>query len=229
MPNCDTIDLFKDLSQDDRDEINLLIQYKSYGKGSEVFNKASTNRMVYFVVSGTVSVVNFSISGREIAYAKKNAGEFFGEISAIDENKRSAAVVSLTPSVLGVMDPDDFRACLSRHPSVALKVMNKLCAVIRSCDERIMDLATLSAYQRVYRELLDIKRPDPVNPNSWLIYPLPTQAQIASTASTTRETVARVLGSLAQGEIVQRKGRTLYIRDLEKLEVLAERQQVASA
>jgi DNA-binding GntR family transcriptional regulator len=98
-----------------------------------------------------------------------------------------------------------------------------MAGIIRTCDERIMDLATLSAYQRVYRKLLDLMRPDPVRADSWLIYPLPTQAEIASQASTTRETVARVLGQLANEQIVERKGKTLYIRDEKKLMILAER------
>ncbi len=110
-----------------------------------------------------------------------------------------------------------------KHPQVAILVLENLARIIRTCDERIMDLATLSAYQRVYSELIKLVRPDPVRPDSWLIYPLPTQAQIASLASTTRETVARVLSQLQQAGITQRKTKTLYIRDLERLSTLADR------
>jgi DNA-binding transcriptional regulator YhcF (GntR family) len=66
-----------------------------------------------------------------------------------------------------------------------------------------------------------MKKPDPVRPNSWLIYPLPTQAQIAALASTTRETVARVLSQLNHEQIAERRSKTLYIRNMAQLQALA--------
>jgi DNA-binding transcriptional regulator YhcF (GntR family) len=66
-------------------------------------------------------------------------------------------------------------------------------------------------------------RPDPVRNGSWIVYPLPTQAQIAAQASTTRETVARVLSQLAVEGVAERKSKTLYVRDIAKLQALCER------
>jgi len=50
---------------------------------------------------------------------------------------------------------------------------------------------------------------------------MPTQSEIAARAGTTRETVARVISQLTQDEIIQRKGRTLYINDRERLQMIA--------
>ena len=86
-----------------------------------------------------------------------------------------------------------------------------------------MDLATLSAYQWVYSEVLKLMKPDPVRSGSWIVYPLPTQAQIAAQASTTRETVARVLSQLAQDGIAERKSKTLYVRQVDRLKQLCEK------
>jgi CRP/FNR family cyclic AMP-dependent transcriptional regulator len=66
-------------------------------------------------------------------------------------------------------------------------------------------------------------KPDPVRQGSWLVYPLPTQAQIAAQASTTRETVARVLSHLASDGIAERKSKTLYIRQIDRLKQLCDR------
>jgi CRP-like cAMP-binding protein len=99
--------------------------------------------------------------------------------------------------------------------------MMRLAHIIRICDDRIMDLSTLGAVQRVYIELLRICGPDPAVPDLWSVYPMPTQSDIAARASTTRETVARVISQLTQDEIIQRKGRTLYINDRERLQMIA--------
>jgi len=72
--------------------------------------------------------------------------------------------------------------------------------------------------QRVCQELLRMAEPDPLTANSWLIYPMPTQSVIASRVSTTRETVARVLGQLGHEGMVLKKGKTLYLKDRDAIE-----------
>jgi len=76
---------------------------------------------------------------------------------------------------------------------VAMRVMEQLAAIVRSCDDRIMDLSTLRKEERVEREMLRIAAPDPVNPGLWTVYPMRTQFDIAARSSTTRETIGRVL------------------------------------
>jgi CRP-like cAMP-binding protein len=187
----------------------------------EILSRDEQAGDVYFVLRGEVRIVNYSSTGREVAYAIIPAGGYFGELSAIDGRPRSANVLAVEDCMLATLTPAAFKEILSTDAAIAMKVMEKLVRIVRSGDDRILDLATLSAYQRVYVEVLRMKKPDPVRPNSWLIYPLPTQAQIAALASTTRETVARVLSQLSHDQIAERKSKTLYIRDLAKLQALA--------
>ena len=188
-----------------------------------IVNRDSDSHDVFFVVRGRCRIVNFSPSGREVAYALAGPGDFFGEMAAIDGLPRSATVVALEDTVLGAITPQSFRDLVEQHPKVAFVIMEKLVRIVRTSDDRIMDLATLSAYQRVYSELLKLVKPDPVRQGSWLIYPLPTQAQIASQASTTRETVARVLSHLSQDGVAERKSKTLYVRQIERLRQLCDK------
>lgn len=88
-----------------------------------------------------------------------------------------------------------------------------------------MDLSTLGAVQRVYVELLRLAKTDPAQPSVWAIYPMPTQVNVAARASTTRETVARVYSQLRKSGLITLKGKTLYLNDHAKLEVMAERLQ----
>ena len=197
--------------------------WKNAKEGEQLLNRESDSRDVFFVVRGRVRIVNYSSSGREIAFAFAGAGDYFGELAAIDGAPRSATVVALEDCRLATLSPQLFREMLERHPKMAMSVLEKLTRIVRVCDDRIMDLATLSAYQRVYAEILKTTKPDPVRAGSWLVYPLPTQAQIAAQASTTRETVARVLSQLALDGVAERKSKTLYIRDMDRLKSLCER------
>ncbi len=188
-----------------------------------ILSRDSDSRDVFFVVKGRCRIVNFSPSGREVAYAVAGPGEFFGEMAAIDGLPRSATVVALEDCILGSITIGAFRDVVEQYPKVGFVIMEKLVRIVRTSDDRIMDLATLSAYQRVYSELLKLIKPDPVRQGSWLIYPLPTQAQIAAQASTTRETVARVLSHLSADGVAERKSKTLYVRQVERLRQLCDK------
>lgn len=216
------VQLFEGFSDADLVRLEQMCTWRKCDNGDEILNRESENRDVFFVVKGKVRVVNYSLTGREVAYATVNEGGCFGEMAAIDGKPRSANIVALEPCVLASLSPKQFRQLMMDHPEVAIAVSEKLALIIRTADDRIMDLSTLGAHQRVYRELAKLISRDPVRANSWLIYPLPTQAQIAALASTTRETVARVLSQLTTEGIVERKGRTLYIRDRERLDLLTQ-------
>ena len=220
--SLDDIELFGSLSEETRQELSAKCRWRRFGAAEKLLTREDKSRDVFFVVSGSVRVVNHSLTGREIAYATIRPGGYFGELSALDNQQRSANVVAIEDSLLGIMGQKDFANLVESNPGIAMKVIQRLARIVRSCDERIMDLSVLTAHQRVYRRLLDLKSPDPVRANSWLIYPLPTQAQIAAHAGTTRETVARVLSQLASSDMVLRKGRTLYIRNPDALTRLTE-------
>ncbi|MEH6495992.1 MAG: Crp/Fnr family transcriptional regulator [Pseudomonas marincola] len=213
MDKLDNIELFKDLNSDELQAISMKCSWKNYSTGEQILEKSSTSRDVFFVVEGNVNIVNFGVSGREVAYASVEAGQYFGELSAIDGRPRSANVIANKKCILASLSPESFTELLQSHPEVSLQVLQRLARIIRVNDDRILDLSTLGAVQRVCQELLRMAEPDPVTPNSWLIYPMPTQSTIASRVSTTRETVARVLGQLSNEDLVLKKGKNLYLKD----------------
>lgn len=219
----DGIELLAGLTDDEVRALEQKCVWRIFRAGEQIFDRDSESRSIMFVVRGEVQVVNYSLSGREVAYAVVRAGGYFGELSAIDDEPRSASVVAIEDCLLAALGSEIFNDILQRHASVAVHVLRRLARIIRNCDDRIMDLSTLGAMQRVYRHLLRLAEPDPVSVGSWSIYPLPTQHSIAGEAGTTRETVARAFSQLAAAGIVERKGRTLYIRDKNMLERLIAR------
>jgi CRP/FNR family transcriptional regulator, cyclic AMP receptor protein len=218
MQNLDNIELLADLSPHEKISVSSKCAWRTYSPGEQILEKSSTSRDVFFVVDGSVNIVNFGVSGREVAYATVEAGQYFGELSAIDGRPRSANVIAHKKCLVASMSPDSFGDMLKSHPLVMIQVLQRLARIIRVNDERILDLSTLGAVQRVCQELLRMANPDPVTANSWLIYPMPTQSTIASRVSTTRETVARVLGQLANDGLVKKKGKNLYLKDRQGIE-----------
>jgi len=225
----ESISLLQHLSPAAREELERSCQWRRLAPGEQIVDRNSDSRDVFFVIEGMVEVINYSGNGREISYATVTAGGYFGELSAIDGERRSAIVVAVTPCRLAAMPPKVFESLLARSPQSALEVMRRMARIIRSNNEKIMDLATLGAIQRVHRELLNLSRHDPLNPQGWLIYPMPKQHEIARRAATTRETVARVLGQLLEAGLILRRDKTYYLTDRSVLEQSVARMDTRAA
>ncbi len=208
--------LLQNLSSEAITSLERRSHWRRYARNEQILDRDSESRDVFLIVEGSVEVVNYSLSGREVAFGHVAQGGYFGELSAIDGGRRSANIVAIEDSLVLVVPPDVFTEILTHHPQAAMQVLRRLAHIIRTADDRIMDLSTLKAVQRVYVELVRLSEEDEKT-GQWLVRPPPTQRDIARRASTSRETVARVLGQLARAEIVERKGRTLHIHDKERL------------
>lgn len=167
-------------------------------------------------------VVNYSLSGREITYDEIVAGRYFGEFAALDGQPRSANVIALTDTLVASVSPDTFLNLLRDNPDMAVQVMQELAKLIRASTDRIMDLSTLGAHNRVHSELLREARTHARDDNTAVISPIPVHSDIASRVSTTRETVARVFGDLTKQGLIKRAKNELLVLDLERLEQLVE-------
>ena len=219
--SLDPIRLFRGFDKDWVRRLEQKCRWRECDRDEIILDRDNHDRDVYFVTSGSVIVVNFSLSGREIALARIAAGGYFGELAAIDGEPRSASVVALEACVIGVLAPLAFTELVTGDDTLSVRIMRRLARIIRIGDDRIMDLSTLGAFQRVYLELLRLCHADGEDSGILVIDPMPGQKEIASQASTTRETVTRAISQLAADGIVERKRKRLRIVDRRRFDSLA--------
>ena len=220
--NLKDISLLCDLPQHALQAAAKNCRWRNYGANEQIIDRQSEATDVFFVREGWARVVNYSISGREITLDDIGCGGHFGELAAIDGQPRSASVMALTNCSGAIMSQECFLELVDRNPSVALKVMHGLASIIRNSTERIMDLSTLAANNRVQADLLRQALNNLDGENSASISPIPVHADIASRVSTTRETVARVMNDLARQGIVERQKNVLVVQEVDRLQQMIE-------
>jgi len=214
--------LFAALAPGPRQAIERRCRWRNYAEGEQIIDRETDSQDVFFVVEGLARVVNFSPAGREVSFDEIRAGGCFGELAAIDGQPRSASVVAVRPTVAASLPAAAFREILESHPPVGNALLKRLAEVVRDSTDRIMDLSTLGAHNRVYAELLREARTSDAKAfekkaNQASIRPIPVHSDIAARVSTTRETVARVLSDLARKGIVERESDALVLRDVARL------------
>ncbi len=111
------INAFSDLAAAEIEHLGSRCTWQRYEADQQILDRDSETNDVYFVVEGAVRVVNYSLGGREIQFGIVEAGDFFGELAAIDGLPRSANVTAASETVTAVMGANDFLQALKRTPN----------------------------------------------------------------------------------------------------------------
>ena len=101
-----------------------------FDSGQVIARQGDVGTGFFIVASGSVRVVR---DGETIATL--GPGEFFGELSVLDGQPRTAQVLAAEPTVVLGLASWDFEAVVRERPEVALAVMRGLASRLRGLTE----------------------------------------------------------------------------------------------
>ncbi|MGH8692201.1 MAG: Crp/Fnr family transcriptional regulator [Burkholderiales bacterium] len=171
---------------------------RSYPKQAIIVSEGDESDSLYLILSGRVKIYLADEHGKELILAIKGPGQYFGEM-VLDEQPRSASVMTLEPAQFAILSRADFRAFLLQHATVALQLIQNLIRVARGLNQNVRNLAMLDVYGRVARILLELA----VERDGKLVIPERlTQKDIAARVGASREMINRILRDLTAGGYV---------------------------
>lgn len=192
-----------------RDLLALLksAQPCSFSPGQTLFQRGDHGDGLYAIVCGAVRVQIQAPNGSDITLAVLGPGEVLGEMSVLDGSPRSAtAVASERVDALHV-STRTFHGWLALHPAAAGPMLAGLARRLRDTDEKVAEIALLSAESRVARSLRQSFRAagHGKRPAATLRLRI-NQAEMASSLGITRESVNKHLARLKARGIVDVRG-----------------------
>ena len=191
---------------------------KRFPKESIIVQEDDEGDSLMVILSGRVKVVLHSEEGKEIILSILKDGDFFGEMSLLDGQPRSATVVAMEDSTLLIIQRNDFLYQIEKNPTIAKAIFAEMSRRMRRADERIGNLILLDVYGRIARFLLDLARTDGAKVEGGImIEKRPTQQDIASIVGTSRETVSRVLNELNRRKLISISGKSITIFGTEEI------------
>jgi CRP/FNR family cyclic AMP-dependent transcriptional regulator len=208
------VSIFADLDPAAVAALERLADVRDFAPGAIVVSQEERGDALYVLVSGKVKVVLYGDSGREIILSIfKTPGDFFGEMSLLDNEPRSATVIADAPSRLLVLSRSDFETHLESHPRTALRVLQEVSRRLRRADAVIGNLALLDVYGRLAGKLREMARTDgEESEDGVVVRQRPTQAEIAAMIGTSRETVSRALSEFARRGWLVMTGKRLLLK-----------------
>ena len=212
-----TVPIFSDLADAKlRSVVGKMIS-KSYKKGRIIIEEESVGNHCYFLTQGRVKITQSSSNEREVILALLGPGDFFGEMSLLTGEVRSANVVALEKTKALVLNTEDFLKTLEKYPKVAINLLRELAIRIQKSDKQIVSLSLSDAERRIAISILRVaEEQGMIYHGNVTIDPLPSQQDIANMAGTTRETVSRTYRFLVEDGYVQRIGKKLIILDFKR-------------
>ncbi len=208
MDHLRKVDLFSALSDEELQSVSDRKIVRRYPKDAVILNEGDHSDALYVIKEGKVKVVKSGPDGKEVVIALMAAGDYFGEISLIDEQPRSASIIAKQNSELIIIRKSDFQEILMSNPTFALNVMRGFCERLRSADRHIESLALMDVYGRIARLLLDLSKPE----GEKMVVPEQlTHQDIANMIGSSREMVTRILKDLSTGGYITIQDRRITI------------------
>jgi CRP/FNR family transcriptional regulator, cyclic AMP receptor protein len=220
MQTLARIAFFKDATDIELERFDRACHWRRYDPDEVVVDFEDSTTDVYFIVTGEVRVLVRTINGKEVIFGEMRAGQFFGELTAIDGAKRSANVTALTRCELCVVPGAVFREIMHASPIITDKIMRLLTGRIRELNLRLTEHALLDLKHRLYSELLRLSAPRNSHEGERVVTPPPYHHVLAARIGCRREQVTRELSALANEGIVERTRGAFVIH---KPQVLEER------
>jgi CRP/FNR family transcriptional regulator, cyclic AMP receptor protein len=211
------IPLFRSLDVDSIRQLNAQCSWQHAAAKHWLVERGDPSTDVFFLTNGLVRAMIATSRDRDVIFTDLKAGEFFGELAAIDGKPRSAGIWALTQATIARMPASLFREVFGDYADVNKELLKVLAARIRALTVRVHEFSALHVKHRIYAELVRISRPAPNNSRQAVISPPPTHAELAARVSTRREMVTRELKALERANMLLRRRGALVLTNMDRL------------
>ena len=220
VQSLDKVAVFAGLPADALARIQKRCSWRRYEPEETIVDYLDTSDDVFFICAGEARASIYSVAGKAVTFTDLRPGDMFGEYAAIDRARRSATIEARTSCQVASISGSAFCELLQQEPTVMLALLRQFVAKIRTLTTRVYEFSALAVSNRIQAELLRLARLAAQDGRTAEISPAPTHSDIASRISTHREAVTRELNRLSRIGMIERRGSTLVVKDINRLSAM---------
>jgi CRP-like cAMP-binding protein len=199
------VSLFAELAADELAALAAGLQRRRYRRGQVIFRQGDPGTSLYLIDSGAVKILITTPEGKGLVLRLLAAGDFFGELSLLDGEPRSADAIAQTACDLLLLRREDFLRFLEARPAVAASLLAAVSRRLRYTSRQAQETAFLDVPARLARVLLElVEARGQAVPEGQQIGQFPTQTELAEMVGATRESVNKWLGVYARQGLLRR-------------------------
>ena len=185
---------------------------RHYPPKSAIIRQGDRADELFYIMSGSVTVLLEDDKGHEIVLAYLNAGDFFGEIGLFSEDgNRSALVRAKAECEIAQISYAKLRTLTELYPRLVNCMTAQLARRLRNTNRKLGDLAFMDVYGRVARTMLDLsEQPDSMtHPDGMQVRV--TRQELARLVGCSREMVGKVLKEMEDHKQIRASGKNIVL------------------
>lgn len=129
--------IFSMVSTKDLRAIAAVISEKVYDSGQLIIKEKDIGDSMYLIRKGSVQIVKQLDENRTSVLTELHEGECFGEMSAIDEEVRSADVYAKNSCILLKLSKDDLLEVILDCPHIGIELLKLFVKRLRAANEML--------------------------------------------------------------------------------------------
>ena len=202
------ISLFADLAPNELAALSARALIQTFPKNAILITEGDHSDSLYLLMTGSVKVYSCDEEGKEVTLNILGPGDYFGELALIDEQPRSASVISLETCRMTVIKRLDFIDCLQRNSSIAISLMKVLAGKLRQQTDSTRNLVLMDVYQRFVKRLYELA----AEQDDGLVIEGISHKQLADQVYASREMITLILKDLKEGGYIQTDRKRIVIK-----------------
>jgi len=131
------VPIFQLFDDEELAELASQIDQKTYAAGQHIFKAGAPGGEMHVVLSGQVQTYINDEDGHKVVLDDVMPGDWFGELSLLDSEPRSASAVAVTQTRTCLINREDLHLLFTKKPSAALDVLATLSRRLRKTDSII--------------------------------------------------------------------------------------------
>jgi len=185
---------------------------RKYPNKTTVIHEGDKSETLYYIVSGSVSVILEDEEGKEAIITYLNPGDFFGEMGLFEFGEsRSASVKTRTEAEIAEISYSNFSAYTREHPEILYTIGEQMAHRLRNTTQRVADLSFLDVTGRIASQLLALsKEPDAMTHPDGMQIKI-TRQELGRIVNCSREMAGRVLKDLEEQGLIEVHGKTIVV------------------
>lgn len=209
-----TMDLFQDLSEKEREELDRISTTSTVRKGKVFYRPEETGDVLFILKEGAVQLYRISPEGKKLVITSLNQGSLFGEMALLGQQMHNTFAEATSDCTIGLLSRADLERLILQRPQVALRMLEITGRRLRDAEARLEDLAFKSIPARLASLLLRLA--GEASQISGL-----THQDLAEMVGTYRETATQVLNELKGRGLIEIGRKRIMITDRAGLVALA--------
>lgn len=208
---------FKDATDIDLEKFAKRVSWRKIDEEQVILDFEDASDDVYFLATGEVRILVRTPGGKEVILSDMHAGQYFGELAAIDGVARSANVTGLTKCEICIVPASVFREIVFASRILQEKLMKLLARRVRDLNSRIIEHTVLDVRHRLYAELLRHAQPRAGNPSEKIVSPPPFHHVLAGRVGCRREQITRELSNMVAEGLAEKTRGGLVLKAPDKM------------